>query len=38
MPEGDFSDITIGGTIGDESKQLPFTRNGDVVSVDLGGA
>lgn len=34
MPEGDFSDITIG----DESKQLPFTRNGDVVSVDLGGA
>ena len=38
MPEGDFSDITIGGTIGDESKQLPFTRNGDVVSVDLGCA
>lgn len=38
MPEGDFSDITIGGTIGDESKQLPFTRNGDVVSVDLGRA
>lgn len=38
MPEGDFSDITIGGTIGDESKQLPFTRNGDVVSVDLGSA
>lgn len=38
MPEGDFSDITIGGNIGDEAKQLPFTRNGDVVSVDLGGA
>ena len=38
MPEGDFSGITIGGTIGDESKQLPFTCNGDVVSVDLGGA
>ena len=38
MPEGDFSDITIGGTIGDESKQLPLTRNGDVASVDLGGA
>ena len=38
MPEGDFSDIAIGGNIGDEAKQLPFTRNGDVVSVDLGRA
>lgn len=38
MPEGDFSDITIGGNIGDEAKQLSFTRNGDVVSVDLGRA
>ena len=38
MPEGDFSDIAIGGNIDDEAKQLPFTRNGDVVSVDLGGA
>ena len=38
MPEGDFSDITIGGNTGDEAKQLPFTRNGDVVSVDLGRA
>ena len=38
MPEGDFSDITIGGNIDDEAKQLPFTRNGDVVSVDLGSA
>ena len=38
MPEGDFSDIAIGGNIGDEAKQLPLTRNGDVVSVDLGRA
>ena len=38
MPEGDFSDIAIGGNIDDEAKQLPFTRNGDVVSVDLGSA
>ena len=38
MPEGDFSDIAIGGNIDDEAKQLSFTRNGDVVSVDLGSA